>query len=233
MNRKKGVFYIAVAVLLIGAIVIGGMFLFSDKIIRYQVVFEDFDGTVLKTERVRVGTAATAPADPVRDGYVFIGWGSVFSHVTSDLRVVAQYSYIAEMDPAVFVDKVTANAGDQVQVAVSLKNNPGILGMTLRLTYDESAMTLTDVTRGPALSEMTQFVVPKDLSSGCQFPWAAETAHFSDATNGEILIMTFRVSKFAKAGRYAISLTYDSGAIIDNEMMPVFVKVQNGDITIN
>ena len=38
------------------------------------VTFLDWDGTVLKTQQVEVGTAATAPADPTRNGYNFIGW---------------------------------------------------------------------------------------------------------------------------------------------------------------
>ncbi|MBQ5504087.1 MAG: InlB B-repeat-containing protein, partial [Oscillospiraceae bacterium] len=57
----------------------------------YTVTFKDWDGTVLKTQTVNYGGAATAPADPTREGYTFIGWDVAFNNVTSNLVVTAQY----------------------------------------------------------------------------------------------------------------------------------------------
>ena len=58
----------------------------------YSVTFTDWDGTVLSTQQVLHGSAATAPANPTREGYTFTGWSTDFSNVTSDLTVIAQYS---------------------------------------------------------------------------------------------------------------------------------------------
>jgi uncharacterized repeat protein (TIGR02543 family) len=57
----------------------------------HTVTFVDYDGTELKKESVIEGEAATAPADPTREGYTFTGWDKDFSSVTSDLTVTAQY----------------------------------------------------------------------------------------------------------------------------------------------
>ena len=57
----------------------------------FRVTFLDWDDTVLKTEQVEEGHAATAPAYPTREGYTFIGWDRDFSYVMSDLIVRAQY----------------------------------------------------------------------------------------------------------------------------------------------
>ncbi len=57
----------------------------------YDVVFKAGDGTVLKTETVKPGEAATAPEVPDRVGYEFIGWDIAFDKVNSDLTVTAQY----------------------------------------------------------------------------------------------------------------------------------------------
>ena len=58
------------------------------------VTFVDWDGTVLKTESIEIGTSATAPADPVRNGYNFIGWDGDFSNVTEDVTITALYELI-------------------------------------------------------------------------------------------------------------------------------------------
>ena len=58
----------------------------------YTVTFVDYDGTILGSDRVHYGTAATAPEDPSRGGYNFSGWDKDYSNVTDDLTVTAQYT---------------------------------------------------------------------------------------------------------------------------------------------
>ena len=64
--------------------------------ITHTVIFKDWDGTTLKTETVKEGSSATAPTNPTRVGYRFIGWDKDFSSITSDLTVTAQYKEIIE-----------------------------------------------------------------------------------------------------------------------------------------
>lgn len=58
---------------------------------RRLITFVDWDGTVLSSVKVTPGEAATAPADPTREGYTFIGWDKDFSAVTDHMTVTAQY----------------------------------------------------------------------------------------------------------------------------------------------
>lgn len=77
----------------------------------YTVTFVDHDGTVIEEQEVAEGEAATAPADPTREGYVFVGWDKEFSNVTEDMTVTAVYIEIGDVNK----DGVI-NTGDAVAI---------------------------------------------------------------------------------------------------------------------
>ena len=57
----------------------------------YTVTFVDHEGKELDTQIIEVGNAATAPWEPEREGYTFIGWDKDFSNIQANLTVTAQY----------------------------------------------------------------------------------------------------------------------------------------------
>lgn len=63
---------------------------------KFTVKFIDVDGTVLKTEEVESGAAATAPELPTHEGLEFVKWDQEFDAVTSDLTVKAVYFGLSE-----------------------------------------------------------------------------------------------------------------------------------------
>ena len=64
---------------------------FSETLRQYEVTFLDWDAIVLKQELVDYGASATAPDNPIREGYDFVGWDTDYSYIISDLTVIAQY----------------------------------------------------------------------------------------------------------------------------------------------
>ncbi len=58
---------------------------------KYSVVFTDYDDSILKNELVEYGSSATAPSNPSRTGYTFIGWDREFNNIAGALTVKAQY----------------------------------------------------------------------------------------------------------------------------------------------
>jgi hypothetical protein len=65
----------------------------------YTVTFVNFDGTVLDTQNVAWGQAATPPEVPARDGYEFTGWDMDFDPVTSNLTVTAMFEQLPTVIP--------------------------------------------------------------------------------------------------------------------------------------
>ena len=97
----------------------------------YTVSFVDWDNTVLSTQQVGAGSAATAPTSPTRTGYSFTGWSVPFDNISSALTVQAQYSinsYTITFDSAggSAVAPISANYG----AAVTAPVNPVRAGYT-------------------------------------------------------------------------------------------------------
>ena len=86
----------------------------------YIVMFVDYNGELLKKEYVMEGFGATAPADPYRDGFMFIGWDKAFDDIRSNLTVVALY--------------------DTAKYIVVFKNWDGTVLSTQYIEYGEDAV---------------------------------------------------------------------------------------------
>ena len=134
--------------------------------------------------------------------------------------------------PTFVVASAEVSAGaTSVNVPVSVVKNPGILGMTLVVNYDESAMTLVGCENGDA-TEMLSFTKPKRYKSGSIFTWYGEALEDDEIADGEVLVLTFNISSDAADGEYPIEISYTDGDIFDTDLSYVSVAVKNGSIVI-
>lgn len=132
-------------------------------------------------------------------------------------------------ETTISVESVTTGVNDaNVRVAVLIKNNPGVLGLSLKLFYDDSKMTLLSVHNGDALSRNLSMTAGKDLSSGCRIIWDGVEMSRSDVADGEILIMNFQIKNLNERGEFPIEILYETA--VDNDLLPVSVKIINGQI---
>ena len=195
----------------------------------FTVTFVDYDGTVLKTETVESGMSATAPAEPTREGYTFIGWSESYTNVTSDLIITAQYNE----PPKFVVSTTTTYAGStDVVVTVSIENNPGMLGMVLKLNYDDVALTLTNASKGAALYSHA-LTKPGQFVDGCNFVMDTMELEEEDYEDGVILTLKFTVSSSAPVGSYDIEISYEPNAIKDSNYGSINnIVIENGKIIV-
>lgn len=135
-------------------------------------------------------------------------------------------------DGVVTAGTAYATPGTTVSIDLEIRNNPGILGMTLKVEYDESKAILTGVENGTALSYMT-FTTPKALGSGCQLPWDAEEVDAESLEDGVIATLTFQILETVNENTSIdICLSYDAGAIIDENMKPLSITLENGKVQV-
>lgn len=134
--------------------------------------------------------------------------------------------------PALVVNKVSATAGDSVTLAVNLKNNPGILGMTLSLSYDSNVLTLTNAESGIAVNDVLAFTKPGKFTSPCNFTWDGIELSREQIRDGELLLLTFNIAKTAAKGDYPVTISYEEDNIINADLLPIDVSVINGIVTV-
>ncbi|MBB6461546.1 leucine-rich repeat protein [Flammeovirga kamogawensis] len=89
----------------------------------YTVIFKDHDGSIIKSEEVNYKAPATAPENPTRSGYSFIGWDTTFNEVTDNLTVIALYDVLTVRE-------------NQPQVTYTIYPNPVSTSLNIDLIKD-------------------------------------------------------------------------------------------------
>lgn len=123
-------------------------------VMTYTVRFLSDTGTLLSSQEVVYGSAATAPAMPDRPGYK-LTWSSSFSNVTSDLTVTANYTRVYTVT---FIDGyLDKKAIDEVEYGKAATAPKWKLsGYTLRWSTSFSNVT----------GDMTVYALWKDPKTG-------------------------------------------------------------------
>lgn len=139
---------------------------------------------------------------------------------------VLTVSAVASGKAAITVETIDACAGSEVSVNVSIANNPGVTGCTLKITYD-SGLTLTGITNGSAFSSLTM-TKPGSFVSGCNVVWDADSAAASD---GVILTLSFTVEDNAAAGETQ-NISVSVIDLNDNDLHEIESSVTNGGVRV-
>ena len=114
-------------------------------------------------------------------------------------------------------ESISAAPGQTVQIAVTVEDNPGILGGRLSIAFDRG-LTLVDAAAGDAFS-MLVMTKPGLFTSPCQFVWDGEKLEEGDIRDGVILTLTFEVSAEAVSGTtQGIYVTHREDDFIDGDL---------------
>ena len=192
----------------------------------FTVTFVDYDGSVLKVEKVEFGKDATPPNAPSREGFDFKYWSDTYIGVTDDITITAIYE-ISSKEPTFVISSVTIDKDtNEVKVAIALANNPGIASAKLVVTY-ANALSLKAVEYNEEIGGMS--MQPQNYNSPVIVNW------FNGLENSEgdfvLVTLIFDVTG-VPAGEYSISLTYDENDVYDITEENIYFRVIDGKITI-
>ena len=145
------------------------------------------------------------------------------------LSIVPFSVYSATGDLTVSASKVTAKAGETVDVDISMKNNPGISSVGLNVGYDSSLLSIEKIAFNPEIGGSTQS--SQYTRNPARLIWISATQnYYGDA---RIATITFKVNENAPAGAESnLTISYDEDDIYNIDEDNVFCVVENGSVKV-
>lgn len=138
---------------------------------------------------------------------------------------------VAADSTTITVESVNAIPGKKVDVNISIKNNPGIMGAALEISYDEG-MSLVESKTGTAFDALAM-TKPESYASPCKFAWDALELNDEDVKDGILLTLTFEIADDVEAdSKLKIKISYSNGNIIDSSMNDVPLRINNGTVSV-
>ena len=107
-------------------------------------------------------------------------------------------------------------SGDQLDVKVNVKDNPGIWGLKLKVAYDTSLLNLTKVDNGTVFP-IEDVTLPADYETSPLVYLATKNALQNSTENGTLLVLHFQVQKDVAAGAYLLSMKADQAINVEGQ----------------
>lgn len=140
------------------------------------------------------------------------------------------FTEAAEMKKSILsVETKNAVPGSTVVMEVKIKDNPGVLGMVLRVDYN-AKLQLTDAKSGEAFAPLVM-TKPGKYTSSSKFTWDGQELKEEDIRDGIILVLTFRVSDEAKEGEKLNINIYCENAV-NSDLNDLNIITENGYINV-
>lgn len=129
----------------------------------------------------------------------------------------------------VIISNCEARSGETVTVDVKISDNPGLASLVLKVSYDQSLLTLTNVEYNTSMGGQT--VPPASLTSPVTLYWVNGFANYNG--NGVFATLTFTVSESAKEGDSAdITVAYNADNVFNIHDENVHLNVTAGKVTV-
>lgn len=127
------------------------------------------------------------------------------------------------------LDNVTALPGQQVDINVTLTENPGITGLRFFVAYDKEALKLERAVYtkigGGGLAAVKLDINPFVLL------WNVSMYEFTET--GVMATLTFSINEGASVGDYPLRLTWGKGDCIDFDLNNLDVKISGGNVHVD
>lgn len=131
---------------------------------------------------------------------------------------------------ALTVERKWGKPGALVDLDLNLLDNPGILGATITISWDDNLVLIAE-SCGEAFNYLTYTSPNQYVSEGTNFVWFSNEV--GEVVDGAILTLTFQVSDDAHNNEILpITVSYTLGDIVDKNENDVLLNVSNGSVRV-
>lgn len=128
--------------------------------------------------------------------------------------------------PEISVENTWGTKGDTVEVDITIKNNPGILGANLSVSWSDG-LTLMDAENGKAFSNLSYQEPSRYDAKGTSFIWYGSSLR--ELLDGTVLTMTFQIAEDAKKSQ---TITVKGLEVVDKDDNPLQIEFNSGMIEV-
>lgn len=178
--------------------------------VQYMVTFLDYDESQIgDVQMVEYGSAAVAPADPVREGYTFVGWDRKFDNVVKNLDVMATYEKLLESSSSVEV-----SSSSEPESSSSEPESSSSVEVSSSSESESSSSAEESSSSAEVSSSSVEVSSSSEPESSSSVP--ASSSSFTDKI--EIVQPTIK-----KSGNNAIRLTFGTENVSESAVARVLV----------
>ena len=217
----------------------------TPKIVEYTLSYDANGGSSApSSQKADSGTSLKLSTEkPSRSGYDFLGWATTKSAAKAEYQpgdtltlkenvtLYAVWQEVVENAAEITVGIATATVGGKVSIPVTIKNNPGIAGAALVVSYDTSALTLDSIEAGTVFAKG---VFSPRVENGLA-QWYYVDTDENIIANGTMYTLNFTVNESAKEGSYPIQIGLKDNEptnLIEKNSVAVPVRFTAGEVKV-
>jgi|GEM_PF-1129062 len=125
------------------------------------------------------------------------------------------------------IDTISAVTGDTIIVPIRMENNPGIMAMTISITYNAQALAFEKYYLGNVVYDY--YVVDHPTKNLLRF---VNCENKDRANNGTILSLQFKVKDNAEADFHKISIDYSAGDFCNWNLDKIMPEIVSGGVEV-
>lgn len=149
----------------------------------------------------------------------------VFNFSISPFTVI---STALENEPYIWVNDVVFENGEMIRVPINIANNPGIIALLIRISYNAEMLELTSVENGTVFNKSSA-VFSRDLSTNPYgISWEDGLSASNNTNNGILATLVFRVKDESTENRSEVAVTIEEDSTFDTELNPVSFETSSG-----
>ncbi len=154
----------------------------------------------------------------------------IFAILTVILLLATLFTFPASAagSGSIAMSSASGKQGDTVTLSVSMLSNPGLVTMTIRVSYDTNVLQLTNVSNSGLLAGAQ---LNASYGSPYTISWVDGAATTNNTRTGTIASFTFKIKDSAAAGKTTVSLQFIDS--YDTDYNENSFSAGSGTVTVN